>query len=437
MIIFWSVPFIDKKNYEDIVCTTSAGELISKRTFLRAWKHRYINTNDLSNEDELLVDIALQGQILMSDPSYLIALKDLFVDERGTATPDGSCYSVNAPDYYENASGNRISYNEYCAELFGFSDMITTHQGLHVPSNLSEEVARSQNIPELVPFRKEDFAFSEEQIQTLNQFIQNFLNLCESSLCKQNNSMTLRPKGENNFSLMKKITEEQYIASLIIFRRLYGNEPASFSKAVGILQDQRVNKHPIIQVINRARREYNCLLSKKISEIFFYGDMIKENMNGTFCPTAEQLINVFFNVNSIHQGDRSLPLKKNIETSIPSEELLQFVFWTTLIELYGKMSIVANCAINILSFLEKLTVKSIKPTISNNEHLFHIYIVNKVYELAEIIWNKMGRDTCSMMFYRDTAFARIANRFNLDKDVFKELLPNVDYNKITKIKKSI
>ena len=433
MIISWVVPYIDKNNYENIVSTRRDGIEVKRTAYKRANKYRYINTDDLSAENKIFVDIALQAQNLTGTYSYWLNLKDLFIEGSWAGIPHTKHQAVTAINYFENSSGEQISRNRYMEEHLGLPSTITTYNGLQVPADLSEELAKQINIPELISFKKEDFNLSSEQIDTLNRFIKNFLDLQESSLCKQPSAMTLVCSEKNKCYISKSISQEQYIASIIIFRRVYGNEPAAFNKAVGILQDKRVNQHPNIQIINNANRRYNNILSQPVCQNGLWGDYIRDNMRGTYCPTGKELIKVFFNVECIHQGDQETKsLKNKIESSIPNLDLLQFVFWGILQDLKCAMAIVASCAIEILSFLGQLSVNKPEPIISNKEHLLHIYIVNKVYELAEIIWNENKCDTPSMIFYRDTALARITEKFSLDKSLFKDLLPPVDYQEIAK-----
>ena len=436
MIIAWSVPYVDKDNHEIIDVVAADGSKTPKTVFKRARKQKYINIDLLSATDKIFVDIALKAQSLMDDPSYLISLKDLFVEGDWTDIHYTELNHVLTTDYYEDANGNPISYNEYCEEWLGLPKMITTYSGLHVPQNISQETAKNRNIIELIDFTEEDFSLSDTQINLLNRFLNGVIELQNSSLCIQHKAFSLRCGG-SKFHLKENISEEQYKASIISFRKLYMNdEPASLKKAVDILQDRRFMPDCVVKAINSANAKYNQLLNKKLKDymISFRLDEQTKDIRGD--KKCADLVTVMFNVNCIHQGNsKTLALKQEIEQVIPDSAVQKFLLWCLLLDLQHPIAVVAQQAYRILNTLGKLKFLTPVSNISNAEHSFQIYIVNKVYELAEVIWNENGRDICSMMFYRDTALTKIVERFSLNRDLFKDLLSPLDYSRALKDKK--
>lgn len=419
MIIFWPVDYVDttERISEEWV---SDGRPINVPCFKRCRRNLHINTDLLAPRDKLWVDIALKRQNILDDPRYFILLRNLFNEEDPPTTSFNAFSTVMYMEYYENSSGEQISTAEFIAELYGTGPLAILPNRMIVPADLSEEQARASRIPEITPMHSSDFAFTTQDIETLNRFVESTNDLCNSSLCRQPNAMTLNISYE---VLGKNVTREQYIASLVAFRKLYADkEPAGFKRAVRILQNTNKVRHPLVYAINNADKQYEDLLKQKLTANSFIGHFTKNLLHGEWSPTGREMIKVMFNVNSIHQGDKdTYLLEQRIRNAIPSDAIVVFSLWQLLVQLCRPIIITANYARCALHALGQLQVNSKLPDITNKELEFKFFLTKQIPILAEIIWRERRCPESGVVEYLGEAERQIIEKFHLPQNYFSDI----------------
>ena len=420
MVIFWKIPYVDKTQKERSTIL-QGNEKVEHTHYKRCARELYINTDELSKKEQIFVDIALKAQNLLGDISCFIFLKDLFKEGKGYSISNVfDFYTVKDADYFENAEGKQISPNQYMEELLGLPPMVRLHNNLHVPVEFSEQAAREQNFQELVPFDKKDFQLPEQHIDTLNRFVNGVIELQNSSLCTQYHALTLTKTGES-FSLKQDISEEQYRASLLAFRKLYMHkEPANFKNTVKILRNKQYINHPIIEIINLKNEEYENILNQKLCEHHLHQYFFENTLDQSICPDGKTLIDVMFNVDCIHQGNDETRKKRNeVEQIISNQDVLKFLVWSLLLRLQEPIGEVAKQALRILEFLDAKNISIPSPSISNAERKFFQYVLMRSADVAEIIWNENNRNCESMLAYRSEALTLILSRLGICKKKYE------------------
>ena len=205
MIINWSI----QKAYRE-----------SKR---RKRFHYYLDTNNLSPKMKVAIDIALECQAVLNDPSLFIPLRDLFkpANKHNENIRHGAGEVRGVMGLFlADEKGNFLSESEFAEILNGLPPMIRVASGVHVPQSMSEKMARQLGFAELVPIREEDFQLTEQQIKLLNTFTKDAVVLKNSSLYVQPSPVVFHTQGGKR-EIIFDITDEQFETSITRFRKLF------------------------------------------------------------------------------------------------------------------------------------------------------------------------------------------------------------------------
>ena len=243
-VIIWKIPCVDRNkaqweyvDAEDNETGRHKEKMLVKKRFDRIL---YLCSSDLSPEDNVYVDIALQYKSIFGKYDFFVILRDLFQEGDWTQI-QGATYweTITIPEYFEDESGQVLNREQFMEVVFDLPPQMRTKSGIHVPADLSEKIAKDEGIAELVPPRQEDFNLTEEKYKQLNLFVQTCLEFENTPFCRECQTFHLKRVFEK-WEFQSRITENQIKASLMEFRKLYNiNEPASFIKAVSILSDSR------------------------------------------------------------------------------------------------------------------------------------------------------------------------------------------------------
>ena len=397
MIISWCVRYVDRKtkatnnHYE---CDIES--LIGNSVFKKGERFLYVNTDDLSPKDKIAFDIAIKRYDELKDASYFIKLREFFVEGDYKKIPNITCVKcITAHNYFEDEDKRPLTFTQFIAALEDKSERIMTFNRVWVPKDLPENVARELNIAELIKIKESDFNFSEENIETLNTYVTTALKLKNSSLLIQVNPIVLSITGQN-FSVVKNMTDEQFNASLLEFRKLWmQNEPGNFIKTVKILTDKRIVLHPLKNYIAEVKKQYDAILGKTVSINETTGIVFSKTfMNPSWLPSGDELIRAMIYVDCIHSGDkRNIDLKAKIFNVAPAPAVVEFAYCNIVRELSSIMVYVGDVTFSILKALKQLTVTPPKRRISNAEIKFFHFFDEKVIELAQIM---LSENNCSL-----------------------------------------
>jgi len=275
----------------------------------------FLDTDTLSPEMGIAVDIALEYQNHFKKPDLFIPLHQYFIqiDSRNedlAYRETGFC-CVMGP-FWLDENNIFLTESEFAEILYDLPPMVRVAGGYHVPKKMSEETARKFGFAEFVPIRESDFVLNEDQIYLLNTFAKDAITLKNSSLYMHSGPVAFQTKG-NKTKIILKITDEQFGAFITWFRKLFApREPANFKKVAAILTDSLVVSHPIRLKIKSIKEKFDHVLSQKITENKMVDHLYKKNQSEDV-TTGEQLINAVLYTQYLHQGDDKT--QKNINQS--------------------------------------------------------------------------------------------------------------------------
>ena len=406
---FWCVDISVDKYYST--------DFISKPTQIvkTFQKHLYIDYNKLSAKDKIFVDIAKEKQKYFDDPSYFFQLRHLFIEGFWSDIENvTNASSVTSSNYYEDMNGKWLTEKQFVEMSNNSRNLRKTFDGTWVPDNLSEDAACTLKLYDHVKFAENKFILNDKQVHLLNLFIQDAINIRNSSLMTQNRAVTLNMTLHEN-TIVRNISDEQYIASLVSYRRLYmENEPACFNKVVKLLRNKHFIMHPIINSVNKIKEQYDHFLKSSITSLDHSGNLIKSSLKSNWCPSGKELIDIMLYTGIIHQGEeKTLALKEQILLTLPDEALLEWIF----IDLFNKtarcMIKIANIAIKILNAIGKLKIKIPEPNKDNKEADFEKFLLEKTYHLAQILWEENERPDSGFLQYESRAKKEINEMFSI------------------------
>lgn len=408
MIINWSI----QKAYRE-----------SKR---RKRFHYYLDTNNLSPKMKVAIDIALECQAVLNDPSLFIPLRDLFkpANKHNENIRHGAGEVRGVMGLFlADEKGNFLSESEFAEILNGLPPMIRVASGVHVPQSMSEKMARQLGFAELVPIREEDFQLTEQQIKLLNTFTKDAVVLKNSSLYVQPSPVVFHTQGGKR-EIIFDITDEQFETSITRFRKLYmEGEPANFRKAVKILTNTQNITHPVVGYMNDQKKKYNDILSHKISEDWLSGHFVKD-IPPEKLPTGEELLCAVMYTQYLHQGDdKTWQRYEHIRNTVQDDAVLNFVFYSVLHNLSKIIIYTGDWVGHILSKLGKLNFAPPARRIPDKVKKFSLFCDDKIWKLAETFWEEAGRPTeRSVSDFQPQARAFL-------KDLFKQDLSSLGFTK--------
>lgn len=378
-------------------------------------RHLYIDYDNLSTRDKIFVDIAKERQKYFDDPSYFFQLRHLFIEGSWSDIENvTNASSVTSSNYHEDINGKVLTEKQFVEMSNNLRNLRKTFNGTWIPENLPEDAARSLKHYDHIKFTANKFILNDEQVRLLNLFIQDAINIRNSSLMTQNRAVSLNMTLHEN-TIERNISDEQYAASLVSYRRLYmENEPACFNKVVKLLRNKRVIMHPIINSVNTIKKQYDNFLKSPITALDHSGNLIKSSLQGNWCPSGKELIDVMLYTGIIHQGDeKTLALKGKILLALPDEALLEWTFVDLFNETARCMIKIANIAIRILNAVNKLNIKIPEPNKDNKEAEFEKFLLEKTYHLAQILWEANGCPNSGFLHYESQAKKEINEMFSI------------------------
>ena len=409
MIVYWKIPFVDKTKYE-----VAENRTVHKR----GEKELYINTDALCKRDQLFVEIACEWQKRLSAPDLFFQIRDLFVEGDGwTKIPDVMAWvGVQCVGYFEDEQGNPLSESEYMEAVLNLPPMVMLHNGVYVPKDLPMKVAEASGFAELIPVKEGDISLSQDEIKILNQYIKDVYDLRNCSLLTPN-SFICQAVGEGKYKCKKNITDEEFDSSLMVLRRIcMRGDIASFTKVMSILQDSRKIHHPLVTILSEKNKRYNKLLRSPVDHLEIikrlFGGMAKQ------FPTCEEILNVYWYVDRLHQGDKDKQaLNAKVRTMIPDEGALDFALYCIFRELSIVFADVAKQAETVLRTIGEFQVKKPEKRISNIERGFRGYLKEMSYKIAEIIWRERECPPCGITVFQPEAMSEIRKRFSISDEI--------------------
>lgn len=167
-IVAWKILGVDrtKTDWEEVEYSSANGEHKTKekiQTKKRFERLLYLCSSDLSEEDNIYIDIALLYQEIIGAPDLFFPLRYLFHEGDWFTIPEITQLKwVQSCGYFEDETGKQLNENQFMEAIYDLTPQIKTKKGIHVPANLDQEVARGMGIAELIPIRQEDFNLTEE-----------------------------------------------------------------------------------------------------------------------------------------------------------------------------------------------------------------------------------------------------------------------------------
>ena len=428
-LIFWKITCVDKqknKAHRNIK-KTFGNEVVSlDRKSLGIFdKTVMLDTSRLSEEQQIMVDIALRRKELLDDTSLFIPLRHLFTSyTNGTNLPCGKMTCIFVQQYHEDEEDNPLNEIQFVQTISRIDHLIQLHDGNYIKDCVFPNDGEHWNIPELTIIDRKDFTFSEEDIWCLNTFINDSFRLSKSPLLSAPHPYTLEIRN-NCCICTKSITDEQLTSSLIEFRKLYmENEPCNFLKTMKKMTDRRMIHHPIYLTFNSFRDEYNNFLGK-ISNIKSLQPPLQ--MNNVSVDILSDKVTGFNIIKSvlytglIHQGEeKERKLRSSIESELKSNGLLEYIFCFLVSSISSIIQESAVFIYNILRHINLLRITMPQASISDAERLFNAYVLRKSYALSEIIWKKRGYSRKGCLQFHQEAKRMIdltfGINFNIDED---------------------
>ena len=422
-VVFWKIQCVDRTTevLEDVTAYTAGGERIEK-----CWRKKrferslYLCSSDLSEEDNIYVDIALQYQNNFNQPHLFFMIKNLFHEGDWMSIPDVTQYqSVFAPGYFEDQTGQGFNKNQFMETVCGLSPQIETRARLHVPANLPTDTAKSLGVPELVPIRQEDFNLPSKHYALLNRFVEDCWKFSISPFIRENPPFQVGLVSDG-LKLIPLISPTQLKSSLMDFRKLYMmDEPANFIKAMGVLSDKRVAFHPICKYVSTLKKEFLSLKTQKITNSFILKNF--PGINGQFNPTYKDIINIMFNTEYFHQGNNieTIDFQKKVFNALTDNELRLIAFYFAIYDISSVFLKACSYVEHILVNLEKLTAsRPPLPEPREREKLFRIDLLKHKYRLAETIWHESNLQGTRPSDFLSEAQNRLMKKFSFTEDYF-------------------
>ena len=384
-----------------------------------------LDTSKLLPKQRIMVEIALRRKELMDDSSFFISLRHLFSDYSDNySLSSEKIISIFIPQYHEDENDNPLSEIEFVQSISGIRHLIQLHDGKYIQDFVFPNNGDDTNIPELTEIEAKDFIFAEKDIWCLNTFVYDSFRLAKSPLFRAPHPYKLELKNKRSYLVMG-ITDEQFVSSLIEFRKLYmENEPCNFLKTIKKMTDKRYIHHPIYKDFNKFREEYNYYLGKisLISTLKPLLQMIRITVdNLSDQVTGRNIINSLLYTGLIHQGEKEEhELRAALENELKSSEVVKFIFCCLISHISYIFQNSAVFIYNILRCINKLKITIPHASLSDSERRFNVFVLMKTYDLSEIIWKENGYSHKGIMQYHNNAQkaieATFGMKFNLEDE---------------------
>lgn len=416
MIIVWNIRCIDNNTYEKKMCTSydAQGEHITEEWVKKLFDRTvYVDTDKLSERDRIAVDIANTRHVKLQDASFFHPLRYLFVDR------DNDPYGRNRwskiftdPNYHEDQDGTPMTTAQL---LDSMNELRRPKQArdckiLHALSTQDLKVAL------LPPMRAEQFSISEEQVATLNQFVNHYVRLMRCSAISAHAPVVLNQDG-NGCKIIYNITDEQYNSSLMEFRNLYSDtEPSSFCNAVGILSNEAIVKHPVANYIQECGQELEKLRNGGLANVGEFSEYFRSGV--LFDPgkvTGHNLIRWLLYTGRFHQSKKkNHKEREDILKNIPNEAVVDFLAFEMLLNMTICISRVGFFCMRILNILGKAAFHVPPRRISKIEEEFYRYVREQCPRMANLLWQERGRPPEGSLKYYSEAWTEILRMFPFD-----------------------
>lgn len=423
MIIAWTIRCIDNNTYEKKMCTSydAQGKHITEEWVKKLFDRTvYVDTNKLSERDRIAVDIANARHDKLQDASFFHPLRHLFADrDQGTHRRILGSKSFFDPHYHEDQDGNPMT----TAQLLDSMNELRSPGQSRDCKILHAWSTRDLKIALLPPMQAEQFNFSEEQIATLNLFVNHYVRLMRCSAISAYAPIVLDQDG-TGCKIVYNITDEQYNSSLMEFRNLYSDrEPASFHNAVGILSDEAIVKHPVANYIKECGLELENLRNGglanvgALSEYFAPGSLFEPEK-----VTGHNLIRWLLYTGRFHQpGKNNYQERENILKHIPDEAVVDFLAFEMFLDMTICISRVGFFCMRILNILGKAAFDVPPRRISKLEEDFYRYVWEQRLKMANVIWQEKGRPSEGPLPYCREAWMEILRLLPFDVEVLQTL----------------
>lgn len=295
-------------------------------------KDLYLDSDWLTEQQKILVDIATRRKELLKDDSFFISLRNLF-KKRVKNEINNVLYNqmtcISLLDYHEDENDTPIYGKEFIEIIHGKNNVIKLHNGIYTENIVHERRNNEDDIPELINMNKEDFDFTEEEINLLNTFIKDAYELSQTALFISPDAAKL--KITTKLSYEQNITNEQLTSSLVVFRRLYlEQESTNYYKILNIMINIKKIHHPIYKVFSSFRIEYNKLLGKitsisLLTPILERAGISLEKITDKI--SGKNIIDAILYTGLIHQGkEKDHLLQNDIIKELKSIDLEMYCF---------------------------------------------------------------------------------------------------------------
>ena len=424
LLIFWKITSINRKKKRKIInhneITTEDTSIDKSKRDERIFdKNLFIYTDYLSDEQNIMIDIAVRRKELLNDDSFFIPLRHLFKTYSNDALNNCNYLKmicISLLDYHEDEEDKYLSEREFIEIISGVDNLIQLHNGIYAPNRIKSKDEHGVIIPELTEIKIGDFELTENDINILNIFVKGAFHLRQTPIINEPKTYSLIAKP--NLSLVKHISDGQLQSSLVEFRKLFmEEEPANFYKTLKILTDKRKIHHPIVEIFNDFRKQYNVYLGK-ISSLYFFKTILS-NVNISVNDindnvTGKNIINSILYTGIIHQGKaENYNLRNLLEVQLKSSAMLFFIFDFLIKNISNIYINSANYISYILYKIQSLKTLSPSKTISAKEKQFINFVINKSYELAEIMWKNSNCPPQGVLFYKNNALKQIESIFDV------------------------
>lgn len=389
-VVFWKIHGVDrtKTEWEEVSSYSADGEHKTKMLVKKRFERNlYACDYELSKEDRVLLEIAMQYQENIGSPILFFCIRDLFREGDGAQIQNVTQWKyVDSSDTFEDETGQILDINQYMQAVHGLSPQIRTKGGVYIPADLDETNARNLGFAEVTPIRQEDFILSPANYAILNRFVEDCWKFSASPFIRENPAYQV-VSVSGKYKLEPFIADSQIKGSLMDFRKLYlMDEPANFLKVARLLANKCIITHPIYKYMSDYKKEFCNKKMKKITENYFLKHIL--NIQGEYIPTYAEIVDTMFNTEYFHQGndEKTFERQKRIFEVLPDKDMRLIVFYTVIQDLSITIRNACSYIAQILSELDKLTAMRPKVELCEKEKKFRLALVKKTYQLAEAIW---------------------------------------------------
>ena len=374
------------KYYTHDGCTKKA--IMRPKVFKR---YKRIDTDYLTSVDSQLFEIAYKKFVEMTDWTSLCCLFDLFEDCDGIVSElkdEGNAKHtlINVrflPRYHEDEDGNRLSESEFQKISIGHG--AKTNLNPVMPNDLLYQLMETgiRN----TTLKKEEINLTDGEIESLQLFCKTVEELINTGVCNAKIEITQHMNTPDVFDCNRGISESQWKAAVLCFRKLVADkERIDFNSITNIVcRPKKIQNDIRLQIIKR-KKIFNDIYNAKLTHNDFFNKCLTAGEVGPYVPKVKDFIKEIFYSGLIHEWKQpNTELRENIEASIRSQELREFIFIGLLRELTTVFHFVATDISYILETLDKNEPVNTLREKTKQELEFSRFLLEKKYQIASCL----------------------------------------------------